>query len=350
MKIIAKNLKQGEIKLKIDTPEDLWHLSQLIDNGDIIKGKTTRKMKTTEEGDATKKTIIISITVEKVEYSKSTNALRINGKIEEGPEDVPKGSYQTIPIEPNSTLVIKKEHWYDYQLKRLKEATETTALKVLICVFDREDAYFALMKHAGAELLSHISGDVASKRMTVKIKTPFYEQITKQLEEYNKRYNLDHIILASPSFWKEELYKTLKNETLRKKIIQATCSSADERAIDEVLKRDEVRTALQQQRATTELILVEEILTAISKDGPVAYGISKTKEAADAGAIKTLAVTDGLIQQRRQDETFDELNTIMKTVDKQKGTVTIISSDNDGGKKLDGIGGIAALLRYKIAS
>jgi len=350
MKIIAKNLKQGEVKIAAETAEDVWHLSQLIDKGDTVKGKTTRKIKTTEEGEATKKSIFIALEVEKVEYSTSTNALRINGKILEGPEDVPRGSYQTLPVEPGTTLKIIKQHWYDYQLKRLQEATEAAKLNVLICVFDREEAFFALMKRAGYELISKLSGDVARKRVETKVKMPFYEQIIKQLEEYDKRYKLHYIVLASPSFWKEELFKTLKNDDLKKKVIQATCSSSDARAIDEVLKRDEVKSALKQQRASTELVLVETVLTEISKDGPVAYGMKSVNEAAQAGAIKTLLVTDSLIQKFRQDDNFDKLNGIMRTVDKQKGQVVVISGDHDGGKKLDGIGGVAALLRYKLTA
>ena len=38
----------------------------------------------------------------------------------------------------------------------------------------------------------------------------------------------------------------------------------------------------------------------------------------------------------------------MKTVDSTKGDIIIISSDHEAGKKLDGLGGIAAILRFKL--
>ncbi len=349
MKITHRNLKQGEIKVLVETPEDLWYLSQLVDAGDTIKGKTPRKIKITEEAEATKRMVFIALNAEKIEFSKTTNALRISGKILEGPEDVPHGSYHTFAVEQGNIISIQKEHWYNYQLDRLEEATETKQAKILICVFDREEAYFALMKRAGAELLSHIKGDVERKRVNTKVTTNFYEQIIKQLEQYDQRYKLDFIILASPAFWKEDLYKVLKNDALRKKIIQATCSSADEQAINEVLKREEVSSALRQERTTKEMILVERILQEIAKKGPVVYGIRATEETAIAGAIETLAVTDTLIQKLRQENNFARLDSVMRTVDKQKGHVTIISGEHSGGKKLDGLGGIAALLRYKLS-
>ena len=39
---------------------------------------------------------------------------------------------------------------------------------------------------------------------------------------------------------------------------------------------------------------------------------------------------------------------MLKTTESIKGSVNIISSEHDGGKKLDGLGGIGAILRYKL--
>jgi len=40
---------------------------------------------------------------------------------------------------------------------------------------------------------------------------------------------------------------------------------------------------------------------------------------------------------------------MMKAVEEQRGTVVVVSELHEGGKKLDAIGGMAALLRYRIA-
>ncbi len=142
--------------------------------------------------------------------------------------------------------------------------------------------------------------------------------------------------------------KLMTNETLKKKIVQATSSSADEQAISEVLKRDEVRHALRKERTAKELALVEKLLEGIAKKSAVAYGIGQVKKAVEAGAIETLLVTDTLISKHRQANTFAELDTLMKTVDKQSGSIIVISGEHEGGTKLNGLGGIAAFLRYKI--
>lgn len=350
MKIISSDFKKGPVKIKIESLDDLWYLSQIIDAGDIVKGKTLRKIKVgSSEKEAVRKPVFIVLSVEKIEFSKTTNRLRVLGSIVEGPEDVAKGSHHTFNIEEGTIITLVKQKWPDFQVKQLKDAAESSSLNILICVFDREDAFFALMKRSGYELLTHIHGDVAKKAVDEPVKSTFYAQIIKQLEEYDVRFKLDKIILASPAFWKEELFKVLQNDELKKKIVPASCSSADESAINEVLKRKEVQKALKQERVSDELALVEQVLAEISKQGLAAYGIEEVQQAVDAGAVKDLLVTDALIMDLREKEKFSQLDNLMKDADKSKAKIHIISVEHSGGKKLDGLGGIAALLRFKLS-
>lgn len=347
MKLISKNLKQGEVTFHIELAEELWYLSQLIEKGDKLSGKTLRKIKVTEEADATKRPVFMEILVEKAEFSE--DSLRVSGTVLTGPEDVPHGSYHTFSLETGTTATLKKEHWYSYQLDQLEEAATTKQPSILLCLFDREEAFFALLKRKGVDVLLHLKGDVARKRVVTAAKTNFYENIIKQLEEYNDRFKLDTIILASPSFWKEELFKVLKNDALKKKIIQATASSCDESAIDEVLKRDEVKQALHAERTSREIVAVDGLLTEISKKGKAAYGLSNTEQASASGAIETLLITTNFIHKHREENTFSRIDEILKMVDKQKGKILIINSEHTGGKRLDGLGGIGAILRYLLS-
>ena len=346
MKQLAFNRKQGEAKVLVQNPDDLWYLNNIIDPGDIIKGKTLRKLKPTEEAKAERKLVFMAIAVEKIDYA--ANELRVSGKMLEGPEDVPHGSYHTFSIEQGITVTIVKPEWLGYQLDYLKEATTAKPPKIIVCVFDREEALFARLTRDGHELLSTLKGKVAKKAVEEKVKETFYEAIVKQLEDYDKRFGLDKIIVASPAFWKEELYKVLKSPELKKKIIQATCSGVDETAIAEVLKRPEIQQALHAERVSNELAKIDELFLAIAKKGPAAYGLKETAHAADAGAIQELLVTDKLIQHARAENRFAELDRIMKIVDRAKGKVWIISTEHEGGKKLQGLGGIGAILRYKL--
>lgn len=351
MKIIHQDVKRGLVKIKIENPDDLWYLSTLIDPGDVVKGKTIRKIK--KEKEEARKTIIkrkqvfIQLQVEKTDFK--ADLLRISGIITQAPEDVPKGAHHTFNIELNSVITIIKEKWLKFQLDRLKEAASAKPPKILICIHDREEALFALSKQKGYEYLSKLKGIVAKKAVPTKPKETFYQHIIKQLREYEKRYNIKHIIIASPAFWKEELMKQLKEPELKKKITLATCSSISKPAINEVLKRPEMQEILKKDRAAKEINLVEELLKQIAKNGPVSYGIKETELAASAGAVKTLLITDSYIKKMREKQQYEKLDNVMKMTDNMKGDIHIISHRHEGGKKLDGLGGIAAILRYKIS-
>lgn len=351
MRQISFNARHGTAKLKIEVQDDLWYLSHIVDPGDFVKGRTIRKIQkgTAEKTKQVKKAVFLKIEVGKIEFSKTSNVLRVGGKVIEGPEDVAKGSWHSFSIEPGSIIQIEKQKWLSYQIEKLKEACRLKIPKILICVFDREEAYFALMKKYGYEMLSHLKGKVQKKAVEEKIKSSFYSEIIKQIEDYDKRHKLERVILASPAFWKEELMKELKNEDIKTRIVLATCSSVGKNGVDEVLKRPETVEALKEERAAKEMNLVEKVLAEISKEGAAAYGIKETGQAAFAGAVETLLVTDKLIQAMREKNKYEQLDALMKAVDAAKGSISIISSEHDGGKKLDGLGGIAAILRYKIS-
>ena len=271
MKRIALNLKKGEAKVQVETLDDLWYLVNLIDVGDLVKGKTTRKVKLGDEGDRSarvaKKHVFMELRVEKIEFHPYSTILRVSGKITQGPEDVPLASYHTFSLEINSTISIIKRNWLKFQVDKLNESFEAKVPPIVICIFDREDAYFALSKKYGYEILTSISGQVQKKDDRVKPKGSFYQEIIKLLTEYSKRYKVSHIILASPAFWKEDLLKLIKDDNLKKKLVLATCSSVSEPAINEVLRRPEAQTVLKKDRIAKEVNLVEDLLKAISTEG-----------------------------------------------------------------------------------
>jgi len=352
MKQIYFDLKKGELKLKVESMDDLWCLSHVIEPGDLVRGKTVRKIKIGESDqrkvNIVKKTIFIEIRVENTEFHEYSSVLRVSGVITQGPEDISKGSYHTFNLEQGSVITIIKNQWLKFQIDKLKQASVETK-KILICVLDRDDACFGLLKKQGFSLLSEIKGDV-EKKADVKTRTGnFYGEVVNKLYDYVKRYKIENIILASPAFWKEDLMKNIKDDEIKKKITLATCSCSGKEAIDEVLKRPEVKNVLSQQRIAKELKLVESLLEEISKNNLAVYGLKETEKAVTAGAVEKLLVTDKLIQKTRAENKFEKIDQLMKSTESMKGTVNIIGSDNDGGKKLDGLGGIAAILRYKLS-
>ena len=349
MKIIHQNFKKGEIKVKVENLEDIWYLSNIIEKGNVIKGRTTRKISYGgKEGKprVEKKVVFLSINVEGVDFG--SEVLRILGKVVDGPEEIGRGSHHSFELSEGTIVSITKENWLKFQLDWLKEAVKAKIAKILICVMDRENAYFALSKKQGYDMISSIEGEVQKKEERVKVKGQFYGEIIKILQEYLKRYNPDSIVLASPAFFKEDLMKVMKDDALKKKIVLAGCSNVGENGINEVLKRPEVENVLKQDRISKEMKLVEELLVEVSKDGVGVYGLREVERAVISGAVRILLITGGFIKKKRISDKFEKIDLLMKKTEEMKGNIFLISSEHDGGKKLDGLGGIAGLLRYKL--
>lgn len=351
MQIIKKNLKQGEIVVKVNNPEDLWFLNQVIEVDDLIKGKTERKIKIGEGSEdrkqaVVKKTIFIEIKAEKKEFHKYSDNLRIGGIITQGPEDVPKGSHHTFDIAPGDIITIQKKEWPKYQLEKLKEAAESIKTKIVLLIFDREEAIFAMLKNQGYEVLAKIKGEVAKKGFETGSKD-FYKELVGKLEEYNKRFEPQNIIVASPSFWKEYLMKEMPSE-LKQKITLATCSEVDESAINEVLQRPELLKVLEHDRAAKELAMVDNVLKAIAKD-EACYGLKECKEKIEIGAVKELLVSYAFINKAREEGKHFEIEKTMKQAEQISATVHILSTE-EAEQKLLGLGGIAGILRWKMGN
>ena len=351
MNITHKDIKKGEVKVVIESKDDLWYLNTIIEPGDIVSGKTLRKIKLGEGSDQNtkviKKAVFIAISVEKSEYL--PESLKLNGKVTDGPEDVPRGSYHSFTLEEGTKIMITKQKWLKYQLDKLDEAVNSVESNILMVVFDREEAHFAKMTRNGYEYLMALKGDVAKKADADIKSSNFYSQILAKIKDYSDRMEGGKVIVASPSFWKDEFMKELKDDALKKKIILAGVSAVDKTSFNELIKRDEVAVALKQERAADEIKSVEALMVEISRGELAAYGIEEVRKAVDAGAVTALILTDKCILDAREAESYDEIEAILKNVESMGGKIHIISSEHEGGQKLDGIGGIGAILRYRIS-
>ncbi|MEK6951306.1 MAG: mRNA surveillance protein pelota [Nanoarchaeota archaeon] len=356
MHLLSRDFKKGIVKLKVTSLEDLWYLSQLLDPGDLLTGKTTRKIKlgegvgTGEQVQVVKKTLTLTIEVEEVELTETS--LRAHGKVKKGPEDVPRDSYHTITLEESSECTIEKVEWLSYQKQKLEEAAQRK-FTYLLCVFDREEALFAITKAKGFDILVKLQGEAQKKRHPTIIKKEFWEEMVKAIEVYAGRYAPERIIVASPAFYKEEVLKRIHSSELKQKIVLASCSDVSERALDEVLTRPELARTLQSSRTRQEQLLVDELLKEINKGELAVYGWKEVQRAVQAGAVRMILLTDAFIRQRRLAGrtgagSYGEVDELLKAVDRLQGEIHIISIEHEGGKRLAGLGSIAALLRYKV--
>jgi stalled ribosome rescue protein Dom34 len=175
MQILKKDLKQGEVTVKVNHPEDLWFLNQVIDVDDIIKGRTERKIKIGKEEERkqaiVKKTVFLEVKAEKKEFHKYSDNLRIGGVIIQGSEDVPKGEHHTFDIAPGDIITIQKKEWLNYQLDKLREAAQAIKTKIVVLLFDREEAILQCSKTKATKSWPSSKAKLRKKKQSLKAKT-----------------------------------------------------------------------------------------------------------------------------------------------------------------------------------
>ncbi|HQK62543.1 MAG TPA: mRNA surveillance protein Pelota, partial [Methanofastidiosum sp.] len=93
-------------------------------------------------------------------------------------------------------------------------------------------------------------------------------------------------------------------------------------------------------RVSLETNVVEALFQAILKNEGV-YGLRAIERALEYGAIDKILIVDKFLKNT-------EFEVITEKSRDQRATIYVISSEHDAGKKLEGIGGIGAILRFRI--
>lgn len=352
MKITHQDTKQGIIKVIPETLDDLWHLSHIIEAGDLLSSQTTRRIQDTT-GDklrsdrGVKKTFYMGIIVETIKFHLFTGKLRATGIIKKGPEEfIPLETHHTIEVKLNKPLTIEKEKWSRWLIKRLQTAVESSKkLSSIIIIIEDDTADIGLLRQFGIEYYGPIIGNISGKRVLDKNRNKhqndFYNNIINTL---NKFQDVQTIILAGPGFVKNDFYKYVKDKdkTLSKKIIIETTGAGGRAGIHELLKNKTIENITSENIVSHEMGAVNKALEEISKtSNKVVYGKEAVQNAANLGAIEELLIIDTLVRE-------EDIENMMNIVENMNGKVMIISSEHDGGKQLQSLGGLIALLRYQI--
>ena len=349
MRIIHFNKREGVAKLKINLLDDLWHLSKIIEPNDLITGRIERKIKfsgSEERAKAERKFYTAKIRAARVQLE--STFFKIFGEIVEGSDELSKGAH-TLDVKVGFEISIEKD-WKEYQIKRLRDAEKAaSAPKALICALDDEQATLAALTAVGISYLGQFQLGLAKKRYVEKAQERMQELVA-EIIRIEKQSKPDYLILASPLFWKEELLKKLqeKESKIGNKVKLENVSAGSRRGIVELLHQGVLDKVIKQSQLQKEFKLVENLVIEIARKGLATYKFANVKNAVEAGAVDDLLLTDSLIADYREKNKFEELEQLIDAVEGQGGKVNIISSDNEAGDKLDGLGGIAVLLRFKI--
>jgi len=342
MRILKANFDKGFATLRVTNNDDVWCLKGIIEPGDFIKARTLRSLFITREGKKEKigkKPMTLKIQAEKIELEKYRNVLRVTGKIVEGPEEVQIGSYHTIEIKVSSTLTIFKEEWRKLHIEKLKKA-EVKVPQLLLIALDSSLATFALLKKDKVDVILELNNPHPFHEEEKQIE--FYKKIASEIMKKGEK--VEKIIIAGPGFAKEHVKKILEEKypEIKEKLMIDSVSSATIAGINEIFKRGTLDKVLKESEILKESNLVREFFIHLNKnDGLVSYGIEDLKKANSMGAIKILLVSEDRLRE-------NEVEKLAEEVEKKGGKVEIISTTHELGEEFYRLGGLGAILRFRV--
>lgn len=360
MKILHRDSKKNEIKVRIENIDDLWHLYNILLPSDKAYAKTYRRIRKEEEGarpdQGERIKVFLGIEVESFEFHAFSTRLRVKGKIVFGPEDlVGLHGYHTLNIEPGTELTIVKNEWTPYFLKRLDRALKSsTTPEFLIIAIDKGDACLAAVSDTGVRVLTEFSENIPGKRYNVsyhdKALNEFFTSLLQHTMEHVERDEIKFILIGGPGSVKDQFLKFMKKKVPKFEgtVLLEDASGGTKSGIYEIIRKGKIAQQVDEFRIGQENDLMDELLSRIGQDkSDVAYGLSDVERAIEHGAVESLLLTDtrfreGSIEDRKK------IEKLIMSLEKAGGRVVFVSIHHPAGEQLEKLGGIAALLRFAI--
>jgi len=350
MRVVHKDLRRGKIKLAVETLDDLWHLHHLVEPGDTATAQTWRRERAAEEKlrpeRLEKRPVTLSIKVEGVEFHRHANRLRLLGVIIGGPD---VGKHHSFSLEPGSTLTLTKT-WRPDHLQRIQDAVRASRRpRVLLVALDDTSAELALVRQYGLEGTGTISHARTGKRYAAEREADelkFFHRLAEAMGDIASREGVRAAIVAGPGFTKEEFHKFLREKytELATKVRRDDVSSGGRAGLYEIVRRGLVEHVSREDRVSLETSLVERLMAEIAREGLATYGKAEVGRAASIGAVEKLLVADELLRLDRAG-----VEGVLEQVRRTRGEVIVVSTEHDAGRQLLSLGGVAALLRFKLS-
>ncbi|MDD1653505.1 MAG: mRNA surveillance protein pelota [Methanomicrobiales archaeon] len=328
----------GEIRLFAECVDDLWHLSHLVSPGDLVFATTLRSVDLPPDRlrpeKAEKRPVRLGIRVEEVSFHPYASRLRIFGVIEHGPD---RGEHHTFNLEAGEGVSVIRP-WRKVDLDRIDRAVKASVagLVHVIAVEEGEAAIFRIRQYGPEPVASFSAGSGKGEGATAR--SDLFARVRDVVASLTGT-----IVVAGPGFVKDEMARYLKEHLpdVRSRITVTETRRAGRGAVADVIGMGVLETIAGDLQLKHEVGLMEELLARIAKGTPAAYGHREVEEAVSLGAVEQLLVSDTMLRD-------PQITRLMEQAERTRATVTVFSSEFDPGHQLEGLGGIAALLRFPL--
>jgi protein pelota len=346
VRLLHHDRTAGVLRVRLETPSDLWRVARLVRPGEVVGASTTRRDPEAPAevpgAERARRRVYLAVRVEQVDFHGFSQHVRLTGPIVEGPFDI--GRHHTLDLAEGDDVTLHKPELSAAERALLDEGVagrgEST---IVIAAVDWGDSSVVRVRGRAIEPVADIRRTLSGKRFEgnqgEKDRTAYVEELRTVVER--EAANATATLVAGPGFLKEALVRRL-HETAPKLASRLKVYPASEGGrvgVDELLRSGRASEVLRESVAAEEAEFVEKLVQAVAGGTRAAVGPAEVAEAVDAGAVETLLVSERLLHD-------PEVVPVLDRARSARARLFVVRAEEAPGKRLGGLGGIAAILRY----
>ena len=349
MRIVEVSPKNRYVKVLVESEEDLWTLKTLLRPGDLVEGWTTRDVAGRLGGEKERRSIVVKLRVEGVEFQPFTGKLRIFGVVVEGPEEYGvRGKHHSMVVAPGHVIRLERmEGWSEKAVERMKSSGPKG--KALIVSVDYDEYALGLLSAHGFKVLLEESSGLPGKGDPRREEAleEYVDRVAKAIVEAT-REDVRVVVVTGPGHLKHVVVEKLRGSAPALKIYVDEASMGGVSGLREALRRPGILESLREFSVVEAEGVLEEFMGLVVREPErVAYGLEDVRSVALIGALRHVVVLDSTISSL-DDNVRADADMILSKAEEVKAGITIVPEDSPPGERIKRLGGIIAILRYPV--
>lgn len=378
---IEQKTGEGFVTLLPEEAEDMWHAYNLVKEKDRIRALTVRRVnKVSDTGSTSSQRIALNLTiaVTSTEIDIGSATLHVAGRVASENEHVRLNQHHTLDLELDRHFTLEKhDGWDSVALEQLKEACDThRRAELWAVVLGEGTANICMITEHQTLLRQHIEVAVPRKRkggidghstgmnkFFATTLSTLLRQIDPTSTSTTPQGKTLPLLLASPGFVAQAFFQYMKAEATRTNnkpllalipsVIIAHSSSEHVHALSDILSSPAITAKLSDTKYARETALMDKFTTLMRlDDGRAWYGPREVERAVEKGGVGrgggVLMINNALFRAHNVAERRRWVALVDRVREVEGGEVRVFSSLHESGKRLEGLGSIAAILTYPI--
>jgi protein pelota len=318
----------------------------------------------------------LTLRVTSLDFDTQSCELHVSGQVCEENAYVKMGSFHTLDLELNRQFTISKaDGWDSVAVEMLKEAIDTASRAQIYAVLLAEgsasiwyitDYRSVWVQNVNGSLPSKRAGSTNFDKAMGKFNAVLLDTLMRQLNmppATNNNFDAKPLLIASPGFAAQNFIdhmKTVASTTPHRPLlsqlaltVRAHSSSNSAAALAEILASPEVKTKLSDTKFARETSLLDKFYESLRRDdGRAWYGPKEVEACIEKGAVGrgggVLLISNRLFRAQDVAERKKWVALVDKVREKEGGEVRVLSEVHESGKRLEALGGLAAILTFPI--